>query len=381
VRPATFRIVALSILGSVTLLPILILPTMVGALIDHADFSDSQAGWVVSVGFVGSALGAIVIGLRIHHFNPRVLALVGVLALALFDVLSAAVGSIPTSVFLSFRFLSGLGGAIAYAAVLATIAASDEPEKGYGIFMAFQFAFSAIGLYGLPFVLPWLQATGMYLVLAGLAAAALTLVSSVLVRKPHDAIPAAVEVSIVAKPAALSIMLAIGLFEAANFMHFTYAERIGLSFDLSHRQVGETLGVATLIGIPAGFAVAWMGERFGQLKPLLISLGLSVAGLTGLLVASSAATYVVAMCTIGFAWALGLPFFQAVEARLDRGGSVVVLGSFFTACGSAIGPALAATLVRPGSFDAVLSVAVAVYLIVAVLTVISTLAMSKATIR
>ena len=67
------------------------------------------------------------------------------------------------------------------------------------------------------------------------------------------------------------------------------------------------------------------------------------------------------------AWAFGLPYFQAFEARLDPGGSVVVAGGFFTSVGAAIGPALAATLVRPGDYSWVILASIGIYLAVAVL--------------
>ena len=75
---------------------------------------------------------------------------------------------------------------------------------------------------------------------------------------------------------------------------------------------------------------------------------------------------------IGFAWAFGLPFFYAVEARLDPGGSVVVVGGFFTSCGSVAGPALAATLVAPEGYDNVLIVAIGVYVFVIGLMALAT---------
>ncbi|MGI9205282.1 MAG: hypothetical protein ACR2Q3_14800, partial [Woeseiaceae bacterium] len=52
------RTIRLSALGSIAILPILILPTMVGALIEYSGFTESEAGWLATAGFVGSALGA-----------------------------------------------------------------------------------------------------------------------------------------------------------------------------------------------------------------------------------------------------------------------------------------------------------------------------------
>ena len=60
-----------------------------------------------------------------------------------------------------------------------------------------------------------------------------------------------------------------------------------------------------------------------------------------------------------------MPYFQAFEAKLDPDGSVVVAGGFFTSAGAALGPAIAATVVTPGDYSAVLLIAIGIYIVVA----------------
>jgi predicted MFS family arabinose efflux permease len=367
---AQIRIIRLSLLGSVSILPLLVLPTMVGALVDYAGFTESEAGWVAALGGMGGALAAIVIALRIRHLDPRKLAVVGLIALALFDAASMLVGKLPVWMFLTLRALSGVGGATAYAAVMATIAAMPDSERGYGVFMVFQFALSAVGLYVLPQVLPDINVTGMYLGLAVAAVLALSQTGSV-IRRTASVEEPSIEIHMLIKPAAVLAMLGIGLFEVANNMHFTYAERIGVSFALPDYRIGEILGIATIIGIPAAFGVVWLGNRYGQLRPITVALFLAITALSLLIFWSGTAIYVVAMCALSVAWAFGLPYFQAFEARLDPGGSVVVAGGFFTAMGGAAGPALAASLVSPNYYADVLLGAIVIYLVAAGLMVVA----------
>ncbi len=362
------RLIQLSLLGSVTLLPLLVLPAIVGALVDYAGFSEADAGWVAAVGFAGNAVAAIAVGLRIRHLNPRRLALWGTVTLLLFDALSMFINAIPVPLFLALRAISGLGGAAAFAAVMATIAASPAPERGYGVFMMFQFGFSALGLYLLPQVLPAIGAGGMYITLAAAAALVLVMVPSVLDRAAA-ADDSALELHMLLRPAALLAMFGIGLYEAANLMHFTYADRIGVGFGLPDQRIGEILGIATLLGMAAALGVVWVANRFGQLLPLAVALFLSIAALVYLQHPTGTETYAIAMCLLSIGWGFGLPYFHAVEARLDPGGSVVVAGGFFTAGGSAVGPALAAMLVRPDDYDLVMNVAIAIYALVFVLMV------------
>lgn len=274
----------------------------------------------------------------------------------------------PLSVFLGLRVVSGIGGATAYAAVMATIAASDMPERGYGVFSMFQFGLSAVGLYVLPLVLADIGVIGMYLGLAAAAVLAMPLFGSVLTRGPApNRSDPAIEIHMLLKPAAILAMLGIGLYEAANTMHFTYAERIGVSFGLADHRIGEILGIATVVGMPAAFGVVWLGNRFGDLLPIMAALLLSIAALVLLMLSSGQGTYILTMCALSIAWAFGLPYFQSVEARLDPGGSVVVAGGFFTSGGGALGPALAATLVGGQGYAGVLLAAIGIYIVAAAL--------------
>ena len=372
------RMVRLSVLGSVAILPLLVLPTMVGALVDYAGFSESEAGWVAAVGGMGGALAAIVIALRIRHLDPRWLAVIGLSALAVFDGVSMFVTNLPVPVFLGFRALSGVGGAAAYAAVMATIASMPNSERGYGVFMMLQFGLSALGLYALPLVLPSIGVTGMYAGAAALAIVALSQVPAVAGRTATVSEPA-IEFHMLIKPAALLAMLAIGLFEASNNMHFTFAERLGVSLALDDYRIGQILSIATVLGIPAAFAVVWLGDRLGQVRPILVSLAISVFALAWLLDTSDTAAYIIAMCALSVAWAFGMPYFQAFEARLDPGGSVVVAGGFFTSVGGAAGPALAAIYVAPDDYSDVLLVPIIIYIAVACLMILASRLASKTT--
>jgi MFS family permease len=366
----TMRIIRASILGSVAVLPILILPSMVGALVDFAGFTEGEAGWVAAVGFTGSALGAIGAGLRIQHFDPRRLAIFGLLILAIFDGVSLLVNQLPVWLFLVFRFVSGFGGAVAYAAVMTTIAASNNQERGYGIFMVFQFGISAVLLYTLPIALTEIGVLGMFAAMAIAAALSLLLRNSV-IHRPPNVEDAAIEIHMLIKPAAILAMVGIGFYETANFIWYTYSDRIGVSIGLDVVRIGEILGFSAMLGIPAALLVVWMGDRFGQIGPLIFAVLLAMGAELWLLFPTGISTYVVSMAVLSFAWAVGLPYFYAVEARLDPGGSVVVVGGFFTNAGSVAGPAIAATLVVPDGYDQVLLAGLGAYLIVICLMMLS----------
>ena len=239
-------------------------------------------------------------------------------------------------------------------------------ERGYGVFMVLQFGLSALGLYVLPMIIFDIGMGGLYLGMALIALAGLSLTPAVIKRVTAANEPA-IDISQLIKPAAILAMVGIGLFEAANNMHFTYAERIGINLSVGHERVGQVLGFATLLGMGAALAVVWLGDRYGELKPIWVSLIVVSLGLVMLDQAAGEGAYWVTMCMLSVAWAFGMPYFQAFEARLDPEGSVVVAGGFFTSVGGGLGPAIAAMVVAPGNYSTVLWVAIGFYAVTAVL--------------
>ena len=356
----------LALLGSIALFPLLVLPVIVGGFVDHIGLTESEAGWATAVGALGAALTAIPVALTIHHVDLRRLALSGLIVMAIADCLSIAAPSIPVWSFFLLRFLSGVGAACVYASVMSAYATWKEPDRAYGLFMAVQFAVSAAGLYGLPLILPIIGIAGLY---AGITA--LDLVATALITRLPDSgerkgagAHAPLEWHVILRRTSLVCLLGIGLFEAANMAHFAYAERIGLSFSLEASQVGAILGIVTVVGIPGAFAVVWLGDRFGHFKPIAIAVVCQVTALVLLLTGSAQAIYVIAMCLLSIAWAFALPYFQAIEADLDPGGSVVVAGGFATGMGASVGPAVAAMLVIPGQYSGIYVAAAMTYLVV-----------------
>lgn len=355
-------------------MPLLVLPVMVGSFVDHLALSDSEAGYVASAGFLGGALAAIAISLRIHHLDLRRMVAAGLGLMVLADGGSIAAAHMPFWLLVSLRFLSGIGGAAAYAGVMGSFAGWRRPERAYGLFMGTQFAFSAAGLYGLPWILPETGIAGIMILFTALDVLVLLFVRQLPAgnERPGAGARATVEWRVILAGTSLLCLLAIGLFEAGNMASFTYAERIGISFGLESEEIGLVLGVATVLGIPAGLGVYFIGSRFGRFKPILVAVLVQVSGLLLLLIGQQQFSYVLAMCLLAPCWGFALPYFQTIEARIDPGGSVVVAGGFATSLGGFIGPAVAASLVSEGSYQKmIITAGISLIVVVALVRIVT----------
>jgi MFS family permease len=316
----------------------------------------------VALNFWGSAVAAIVVALRVHHIDLRRIAALGFSLAALTDGLSSASGHVP-ELFLVFRFLAGLGIGAAYASITAGIARLDDPDRGFGLLMMFQFALQAIGLYTLPHLLHLVGIAGMFQLIAGLDLLGAVLSRHLPARDPvaQQAEPPSIELHVLLAKASLLSLVGLGLYETANLAQFTFSERFGVSLALAPEQIGMILGISSAVGIPGALAIVWLGPRFGHVAPLLGGVTCSAAAVVALMLATEIWSYGIALCVWGFAWAFTLPYFLVIQAELDPKGSVVTASSFAAAVGTVVGPAIAAVMVGPAGHRGVLAVAVAIY--------------------
>ena len=103
-----------SAIGTVAFLPLLVLPAMIGVLVDESGLSESFAGWSSSLNFLGGALVAIAMSFRMHSLDLRSVARIGLALAAITDLASTLAAPHPVA-FLCARFLAGVGAGVAMA--------------------------------------------------------------------------------------------------------------------------------------------------------------------------------------------------------------------------------------------------------------------------
>jgi predicted MFS family arabinose efflux permease len=358
------RFTVFSVIGSVTLMPLLVLPAMIGVLVDQADMSESLAGWSASLNFAGSACIGLLMSLRIHHLNLRQVATLA-LALAVIADLASAFTAGPTTTFLVVRTIAGVMLGAAYVTAATSFARYDDYERGFGLFVTLQFIISGLGLYLVPVYSDQLGASGLFL-----AFAALDLLALVLARHLPDEIAAEKrsdesrsELHVLLTLAAILGIVGFALFEAANNAQFTYIERFGVALEISEHQIGVALLIASLIGIPGAFTIVIIGHRFGTMGPLTLGISIAVLGLMILLGTETYFWYFVGGCCMGFSWAYCLPYIQSLMASLDRNGSAIAAGTSLSTLGSALGPGAAAMVVVGGKYGNVFMLSIVLFVI------------------
>ena len=130
--PHLKRFGAFSIIGTVALMPLLVLPAMIGVLVDNAGMSEQWAGWSASANFMASAVIAMLVALRVHHLNLRRLC-TWALTFAIAADLASGLTAGSTTIFFAARIVAGIMLGATYVAAVSSFARYDGFERGFGL--------------------------------------------------------------------------------------------------------------------------------------------------------------------------------------------------------------------------------------------------------
>ena len=318
-----------------------LMPIFVGAMVDHLGFSARDAGLIAAVELTSMGAATLAMTLLVHKWNRQAIVLSG-LAIFLIGNLaaSAADAFLPLAI---ARALSGMGSGILLSTMKATVAATRNPVRIFGIYSMALLVVASVAFPTMPLILAKWGTTGAYLV-----AATLILPGLVLLRwfPPRGLAPAAREGG--KRPVVWPVLLALSamlVYFVAQGSVWAYLERMGVASGLDVAVVGKILGGAALAGMAGAALVSWLNVRIGRAKPVFFGVLCSVASLLLLVQGMGAEAYAVAAMTLNLTFFFSGPYLLGAMAALDTQGRVVVMGLVMQSIGGAAGPALAGFII------------------------------------
>lgn len=318
-------------------------PVIVGAWA-QSGFSDQHSGWLASADNAGMVVASIVVSILVRKANRRTLVLVGIVLGILANVLAAQMSSFEA--LLPFRFAAGLGGGTLYALGLASLAASTHTARNFSILLFVQVSAGIIEINGIPWLYETKGLASIYLAMAcGFACGGLLL----------PWLPARLSFYIALssdKDSALSqiwcwgCLLAVFFFYIAIGNFWTYIERAGSAEGLSQTFITQTLTWTQLLSLAACILAAWLSERVGQLRPLIISLAIAAIVMFLLTGGISQATFIAVLVMFFMVWSATDIYQLGTLGRLDPSGRFPAMLPAFQGVSLAVGPAIGATLLE-----------------------------------
>lgn len=337
---------ALIVIGTGAMTSATLSPVMLGLYIDELRLTASQASLALAAENGAYALGLLLFYLILHGARRPMLAATGLAVMIVTSLLTAKAGGfVPL---LAIRAAFGLAMGFTASTVFAAYAGRADPQRVWAIatFVNLTYAALLLALSG------WIAQTfGLIGIVAVLALVAL--MGLVCARWIPPAPLAATHAGIVEggwttnRPAICGALALLCLY-AGHTTLWSFQERMGLAVGLDRTQVGVLLGVSVLGAIAGALLSMTAGQRFGQRGPNALAFsGLIASAL--LLAMPVMAAYAAGAVIVKTAWFFGLPFILGALARLDRSGRWSSMGAALLALGSAIGPAIGATLASHGA--------------------------------
>ena len=335
-----------------------ILPLYLGTAQDFRNLGNREIGFISSAFFLGYNAVTIWAFFWIRRWNWRIVTCVA-LPVALLGLLAGTrTQSYP--LLLLTTVVAGGGFAAIYGIGTTILADTSNPARWYGVKIAAEAFPGAVLLFVLPITL--IPSQGFSGAAYGIAIAALLLLPLLLTLPAHGLKEreAATEqqvqkelADIDRRPIWSALIATFVFFSAASGM-WAFIERMGSQLRFEPEAIGTLLSITLLCATGGSLLTAWLGERYGNVRPFYVSC---VAMLTALALLATYAgfnLFAASTCLLTFGIGMGLPFAVAEIAELDRDGRFIILSVPAIGMGAMVGPGVAGALADSGSFTPVL---------------------------
>ena len=356
----------------VGLLTLLMLPFLMGAMMDGLQLSEGTTGLILSVEFTLAMVSSLLISPYINRVPRRTIAIIGTLMAIIANILSAYIADV--ALLICVRAFAGFGAGLALATGNSVIASAKDPDKTAGQVNVLFVILMIVVMLGFGFIADAFGLVGTYYGIAATYAVMLILV----VRLPQyvhvdDAdsnttqLGAKTRVGLIGL-VPIGMMATMFLFSMRDTMGWAFVEQIGVSLGYSTSEMGMILALQAFIALLGPLIVAKVGNKFGITIPVLIGIiGHGMITLGYLMASDSKFFYTAIVLMNATAYFYALAYLTGLAASLDKEGRVVAATGSFIALGIAVGPAFAGQLINLGGY----SLAAWSIIIIIVLTVIA----------
>lgn len=334
---------------------IILMPLIVGGLVDSYGFSEQQAGVIATGEGIGLVLGLLTAALWVRSVTWRLALLVGLTTYAALNFGSPLVDG--HAGILVLRFLSGFVGGGVFAIVVAALGDNREPDRAFGIAQAVQGLVMGALFAWAPSLMSESGINSLFYLMAILALTTMIFVPQFPRRGVVDAAPVPAD-SAGDLPSSAPILLYLGLFGGfayylAVFGFWGFIERMGIRAGLEESTIGYALGISQLAAICGALLAAGAAQRFGRFLPLLIALVGQLWVLWVLVGQFSAWAFYAGACAYQGLYVMATSYQLGVIAHLDSKGKFIVVMTALQGLGAALGPSIAAALIDDGAYSGI----------------------------
>ena len=325
------------------------LPLLTGALLDHLNVNEAQAGALGTIEMLSVSLAAFVAASWAGKISCAKLALAGAVIATAGQFLSAYTGHLHALT--ALRIMAGAGFGFAYAAGTIAAASTVNPDRVLGYAHAIALVAVVLYLPGLALIITSSGYKGAYLALGVLI---ICLAPILLWLQDGTGVKATPGTQTVAplKPL-ISLLSSIAFFNIGAGAVWGFSERMGLQAGFSVDETGFIIAIGAVSGMAGSLFAGWLGNQWGRKQTVVVALVAS--GLAYLLMAMlhSGLGYVAGINLYWAAYMFLLPLFIGTGAVLDGGRRAATLAAATISLTIGVGPVCGGLIATWFSYSAI----------------------------
>jgi len=327
---------------------IILMPMIVGGVVDDYGFSEQQAGMLASMEGLGLVIASIIAAFWIRKFSWTRALFIGLLLAAALNIVSANLSDF-TGLTIT-RLLAGCMGGTVLAVAVVALGDNREPDRAFGIAQLVQGVMMFVAFAAAPGLLAAYSVSGLFYMLA--AASLLMMLS--LFWFPDRGVKRTEIAGKSTQGNSHTLLVCLGLFSSFLFFinifgFWVFIERIGHAAQLPLTTIGLALGASQIAAIGGALAAALASDRYGRSLPLLIVLVGQSLVLWALAGKFGAVTFFVGAGVFQALFMVAVSYQMGAIAKIDVKGRYLVMMTAAQGLGAAVGPAIAAAVIRGGN--------------------------------
>jgi predicted MFS family arabinose efflux permease len=335
--------ILLSCLG---VLAVMLMPVLIGALV-AAGIAPEQAGYIGAAEALGTALGCVLAAFWIQRIDWRLAAGFAIAVVVVGNLLTAVL--VEFSALLALRFLIGLlGEGTAFAVAMSVLGSTTQKDRNFAFAIAAQVL---VGVLAFQLNIPreiW-GVPGVVIPVAIFAGLILITVPWVPRLQAGEAGHGSTAGGGAIPGLALAALLTMLIWCTGLGAIWAFIQLIGESGGIEPVQVGQALGLSTLIGTSGALAASALAGRVGRLLPVTIALLVQVAMLTLLRGEMIWLQFLLTAATFQIFWNMIGPYMMGTIALSDSSGRAAVLIPAAQIGGFFVGPVIAGQFLTQGA--------------------------------
>lgn len=348
-RPRAFycAVIALNIIAIAT---IDVFPTIEAGARDQLGFGPAEASTFSSYFMAGSVIGSVLALFWVRRMRWTRAALLALSGIAVLNVLSSMARE-PAK-FIALQAALGFCTSSLYALTLTVMSDQENPDRHFGLLIAGQVAFQALGLYVGPFLLAHGGLRAVLLALAALGVVGLPLLR--LLPDRGRAMPSRMSLRTILRPATTLAFVGCFAFYLSTWSYWTYVELIGHGNGLSDRQIANGLTIGVAAGFCGASLASWLGGRSSRMGSLALAAAMLCAAAWLLGGHVSLLAFTISNCLFNFAWNSSVAYQYALVNDADPTGRAVSLTPAVHMAGGMTGPAIGILALHETTFNGIL---------------------------